>query len=86
MKSKKLLDEMALGGIGRGAASGYRQPLRVDQDHDLDAFANQSATDAIAAALGFGKSGIDEAFVKAKPPGVSHSDQRHASRTRKHRH
>ena len=72
-ETKELLDEMALGGIGRGAASGYRQPLRVDQDHDLDAFANPSATDAIATALGFGKSAIDEAFVKAKPPGVFHT-------------
>ena len=47
-ETKELLDEMALGGIGRGAASRYRQPLSVDQDHDLDAFANPSATDAIA--------------------------------------
>ena len=31
-ESKELLDEIAFGGIGRGAASGYRQPLGVDQD------------------------------------------------------
>ena len=72
-ESKELLDEMALGGIGRGAASRYRQPLSVDQDHDLDAFANPSATDAIAPALGFGKSAIDETFVEAEPPSLFHT-------------
>ena len=72
-ETKELLDEMALGGIGRRAASRYRQPLSVDQDHDLDAFANPSATDDIAPALGFGKSAIDETFVEPEPPGVFHT-------------
>ena len=75
-ESKELLDEVALGGVGRGAASRYRQPLSVDQDHDLDAFANPSATDAIAPALGFGKSAIDETFVEPEPPGVFHAAAR----------
>jgi hypothetical protein len=69
-ESKELLDEMAFGGIGRGAASGYRQPLGVDQDHDLDALADPSAADAIATTLGFGKSAIDEALVEAEPSGA----------------
>ena len=72
-ETKELLDEMALGGIGRGAASRHRQSLSVDQDHDLDAFANPSATDAVAAALGFGKSAVDETFVEAKPPDILHA-------------
>ena len=58
-ETKELLEEMAFGGISRGAACGHRQPLGVNQDHDLDAFADPSATDAIAPALGFGKRAID---------------------------
>ena len=46
-ETKELLDEMAFGGVGWGAASGHRQPLSVNQDHDLDAFPNPSATDAV---------------------------------------
>ena len=72
-ESKELLDEMAFGEVGRGAASRHRQPLSVNQDHDLDALADPSATDAIAATLGFGKSAIDETFVEAEPPGVFHT-------------
>ena len=72
-ETKELLDEMAFGGVGRGAASRHRQPLSVNQDHDLDALADPSATDAIAATLGFGKSAIDETFVEAEPPGVFHT-------------
>jgi hypothetical protein len=34
-----LLDEMAFSWISWGAACGHRQPLGVNQDHDLDAFA-----------------------------------------------
>ena len=45
----------------------------VNQDHDLDALADPSATDAIAATLGLGKSAIDETFVEAEPPGVFHT-------------
>ena len=66
-------DEMAFGGVGWGAASGHRQILSVNQDHDLDALADPSATDAIAATLGFGKSAIDETFVEAEPPGLFHT-------------
>ena len=72
-ESKELLEEMAFSWISWGAACGHRQPLGVNQDHDLDAFADPSATDAIAPALGFGKSAIDETFVEAKPPGVFHT-------------
>ena len=64
---------MAFGGISRGAACGHRQPLGVNQDHDLDAFADPSATDAIAPALGLKKSAIDETFVEPEPPGVFHT-------------
>jgi hypothetical protein len=86
-ETKELLDEMALGGVSRGAASGHRQSLSVNQDHDLDALADRSATDAIAPALGFGKSSIDKAFVEAATARcLLHSDQRLASRARKHRH
>ena len=72
-ETKELLEEMAFGGISRGAACGHRQPFGVNQDHDLDALADPSATDAIAATLGFGKSAIDETFVEAEPPGVFHT-------------
>src|SRR6476619_1984987 len=72
-ESKELLEEMAFSGISRGAACGHRQPPGVNQDHDLDALADPSATDAIVPALGFGKSAFDETFVEAKPPGVFHT-------------
>ena len=73
MKAKELLEEMAFSGISWGAACGHRQPPGVNQDHDLDALADPSATDAIVPALGFGKSAIDETFIEAKPPGVFHT-------------
>src|SRR4029077_8097055 len=72
-ETKELLDEMAFGGVSGGAASGHGQPLGVDQDHNLDVFADPSATDAIAATLGFGKSAIDETFVEAEPAGAFHA-------------
>ena len=72
-ETKELLDEMAFGGVGWGAASGHRQPLSVNEDHDLDALADPSATDAIAPTFGFGKSAIDETFVEAESPGVFHT-------------
>ena len=55
-ETKELLDEMAFSWIcWAAAACGHRQPLGVNQDHDLDALADPSATEAIAPALGFGK-------------------------------
>jgi hypothetical protein len=72
-ETEELLDKMAFGGVGGRAARGHGQSLGVNQDHDLDAFAHPSATDAIAATLGFGKSAIDKAFVEAKPAGVFHT-------------
>jgi hypothetical protein len=44
----------------------------VNKDHDLNAFAHPSGTDAIAATLGFGTSAIDQAVIEAKPAGVFH--------------
>ena len=52
---KELLDEMAFSGISWGAACGHRQSLGVNQDHDLDALADASATDAIAPPLALEK-------------------------------
>ena len=61
-----------------GCANRHRQPLSVNQDHDLDALADPSATDAIAATLGLGKSAIDETFVERNRP--ASSTQRPAAR------
>jgi hypothetical protein len=83
-ESEELLDKMAFGGIGRGAAR-PRQPLGVKPDHSLDAFrfeCNRSHRPT----LGFGKSAIDETFVEAKPASIfHHSGQRLASRIQRHR-
>src|SRR5262245_46161059 len=57
----------------RWLSAGLAGVLQAATGNLLASTANPSATDAIAPALGFGKSAIDETFVEPEPPGVFHT-------------
>src|SRR5262249_43554303 len=61
---KESLNQMALVRGRRRAVRGHRQTFAINHNHDFDALSNTGAADPIAAALGFSKGPIHEAFVK----------------------
>src|SRR4029077_15360966 len=73
MKPKSCWMRWLSAGLAGALQAATGSPLASTRIMILTPLPTPSATDAIAPALGFGKSAIDETFVEAKPPGVFHT-------------